>query len=185
MIRQLFKNSNITIVTNGTLLLNQSYDFYNTCKDNNILIEITKYPINFDYEQVVAFLNSMGVRFSFVGSTEIKEKTTHRLCLDENGTQDPVYSFNHCFHSTKCYQYYKGRIYICPCCAYIHNINHYFNKNFIVTKFDYLEVQDIRDEKQILDFLSKPIPFCKYCNVDKRTFKSKWSTSQRNQSEWL
>lgn len=185
MIRNLFENSNIQIVTNGLLLDKQSESFYECCIKNNIHIEITKYPIKFKYEEVVKLLENKNVSYSFVGSTATKDKTTHKLSLDELGRQDPEYSYNNCFHSVKCYQYYNGKLYMCPCCAYIDKVNKYFNKNFIVNEKDYLEISKIENVEQILDFLSNPIPFCKYCDVDKRTFKSQWSISSKKEEEWL
>ncbi len=185
MIRNLFKKSSLKIVTNGTLLLKQKDEFYNCCRDNDILIEITKYPINFDYSKAVEFLKSKNVKHSFVGTTEIKNKTTHKLSLDESGKQDPKYSFDNCFHSTKCYQYYNGKLFMCPCCAYIHNVNNYFNKKFELCEKDYLEVSKIKNFQQILDYLSSPIPFCRYCDVDRRSFKSQWSLSLKKEDEWL
>ena len=185
MTRKLFKESNITIVTNGLLLKKQSEEFYSSCINNNIHIEITRYPINFDYSSVVDFLENKQISYSFVGSTATKDKTTHKLALDESGKQDPEYSYNHCFHSTKCYQYYDGKLFLCPCCAYINKINKYFNKNFEVSDKDYLEISKIKNAQEILDYLSNPIPFCRYCDVDKRTFKSQWSTTSKKESEWL
>ena len=185
MVRGLFKESNLTIVTNGILLKKQSDEFYKCCKENNVHIEITKYPINFNYDEVIEFLKINNISHSFVGSTAIKDKTTHKLALDEYGNQDPTYSYNNCFHSTKCYQYYDGKLFMCPCCAYINKLNKKFNKNFIVTDKDYLEISKIKTLDEILDYLSNPIPFCKYCDVDKRTFKSVWSTSSKKEEEWL
>lgn len=185
LMRNLFPKTQITIVTNGILLNKQSDSFYKSCVENDILIEITKYPIRFDYEKIEHFLQFKGVKYVFVGSTKTKEKTTHRLVLDELGRQDPTYSFNHCFHSTKCHQYYNGRIFMCPCCAYVHKINEFFSKNFIIQKEDYLEVKKIKNIQEILQYLSNPIPFCRYCDVDKRSFKNKWSTSLKDKGEWL
>ena len=125
------------------------------------------------------------ISYSFVGSTAIKDKTTHKLSLDETGKQDPEYSYNNCFHSVKCYQYYDGKLFLCPCCAYINKVNKYFNKKFEISKDDYLEISKIESLQQILEYLSNPIPFCKYCDVDKRTFKSQWSTSKRQENEGL
>lgn len=185
LMRNFFPKTQITIVTNGILLNKQSDDFYKSCINNDILIEITKYPICFDYEKIEQFLQFKGVKYAFVGSTKTKEKTTHRLVLDELGKQDPIYSFNHCFHSTKCYQYYNGKIFMCPCCAYVHKLNEFFSKNFIIQKEDFLEVKKIKNIQEILQYLSNPIPFCRYCDVDKRSFKNKWSTSLKDKGEWL
>jgi hypothetical protein len=37
---------------------------------------------------------------------------------------------------------------------------------------------------EILDFLCKPAPFCKYCNIRKQN-KIEWGISKKERKEWV
>ena len=39
-------------------------------------------------------------------------------------------------------------------------------------------------EAKILEFLAKPIPFCRYCMVDKVKRGLLWETSKKDIKEW-
>ena len=43
--RRHFRKTKIRIVTNGVLLLNKKEDFWKACRDNNIIVEVTKYRL--------------------------------------------------------------------------------------------------------------------------------------------
>ena len=185
IVRNAFHNSNIKIITNGILLPKQDATFWKSVRENNIYIEITKYPIAFNYDDVELLLNAKHVNYGFFGSTKIKQKTSHRLQMDPDGTQNPEYNYKHCFHAGRCVQLYESKLYLCPCCAYSYKLNNAFKSNFEICKEDYLDIYNDIDLNDIEIFINKPIPFCRYCKVDDRTFKNLWATSNKNKEEWI
>ena len=80
--RKAFPNpsTSIDIVTNGLLLLKQEEIFWKTCKDNNVRVSVTKYPINLDFEKMVQTAKRYGVLFNFDGT------------LRDSADKDPVSS---------------------------------------------------------------------------------------------
>ena len=44
--RKYFDIGDVSIITNGILLLDMDDDFWNTCRENNVTIRQTKYPID-------------------------------------------------------------------------------------------------------------------------------------------
>ncbi|MBD5165660.1 radical SAM protein, partial [Helicobacter sp.] len=52
--RKYFPNSAIWLVTNGILLNKQPKEFWESCRENNIEIHPTKYPIKIDWERIEA-----------------------------------------------------------------------------------------------------------------------------------
>lgn len=61
-VRAIFPYVRLYILTNGLLLKRMDKFFYNTCKENDVCIMVTTYPINFDYNSLVEEINSGGYR---------------------------------------------------------------------------------------------------------------------------
>jgi hypothetical protein len=49
---------------------------------------------------------------------------------------------------------------------------------------DSIDIYKAQSAQEIFEFLSKPIPFCKFCYVEKRSFGHKWERSQKDIREW-
>lgn len=55
IVRQYMLNNKIRLMTNGLLLTTPHrlpVDFWETCRKNNIMLSITPYPINIDYDEI-------------------------------------------------------------------------------------------------------------------------------------
>ena len=51
--RRHFPKTRITLVTNGLLLTRQKDEFWQTCRENQITIQVTRYPIKLDFDQML------------------------------------------------------------------------------------------------------------------------------------
>ena len=67
--REAFPHPEIEIMTNGLLLGKQSEEFWASCRECGVSIEITKYPIDFDYKKVMK--NCGGGRCPFLWEKQI------------------------------------------------------------------------------------------------------------------
>ena len=67
MTRKYFPNTTIQLVTNGLLLMQQTDEFWKACKENNIVIVNTKYPINLDCDGMATKAEQFGVEFEHYG----------------------------------------------------------------------------------------------------------------------
>ena len=54
----------------------------------------------------------------------------------------------------------------------------------VKAKYDYIDIYKAKDKKEILEFLSKPVPFCRYCNVDNRKYSFDFEKSNKDINEW-
>ena len=104
--------------------------------------------------------------------------------MDLNGGQNPTESFKLCYHANKCIFLKKGKLYTCPIIANICNFNKYFNKNLEVTNQDYIDIYKAANIMEILNFLAKPVPFCKYCDIQHMTWHNPWKVSEKSIEEW-
>jgi MoaA/NifB/PqqE/SkfB family radical SAM enzyme len=180
--RKYIKTGEIAIITNGILLLKQGVSFWGSCKTNEIRIYITPYPIKLDYEQIIKIAEkySVNVEYFYMGN-----KTSFRkLPLNIEGKKDIIENFKRCTGSNTCVALRDGKMYGCQTIAYIDYFNSYFGQNFKVLEKDYIDIHTATSEDEILDFMCKPLPFCRYCDVDSMKFGIKWSISKKEIGEW-
>jgi MoaA/NifB/PqqE/SkfB family radical SAM enzyme len=179
-----FDSYTAAVVTNGILLNKQSPIFWESCRKNAIEIIITKYPINLNFDFLKDIAEKYGVKIKFWGNTETTIQTMQRVPLDLKGKQNYIRSFKICSISNGCITLKEGKLFTCSLVPHINHFNEYFNQNLQVTKDDYIDIDKAKNIKEILEFLSKPIPFCRYCNIGKKTGFIKWSISKKDIKEW-
>lgn len=182
--RKYFPNTRIRIVSNGLLLLKQEANFWKSCNVNNIIIEITKYPINLDFNQMKTIADRFGVTLEFYDNTGTVQKTSHYVPLDPEGKQDARKNFRKCFHANFTIFLRKGKLFTCTVVPNIGHFNKYFNMNLATSASDSIDIYKAQSAQEIFEFLSKPIPFCRYCYVDKRTSENPWKRSSKDIKEW-
>jgi hypothetical protein len=111
--RRFLPETDIMLVTNGILLPKMGESFWRACRENDIVIVNTRYPINLDYGAIRQTAAAHGVRFRHYGRTDTVIKTSYRMALDLRGTQDPRQSFRDCFHANTYPLLAQGRLYAC------------------------------------------------------------------------
>lgn len=181
--RESFTESEIGIITNGLLLKFMDDKFWSTCRDYKIKIIPTKYPINLDYDEMQAIAKRNKVQYEYFSNTD-DYKYVYHYPLDLEGNQDFQKSFYNCIHSNDCISLKNGKLYTCPIIPHVEHFNNYFNKKVNVNSKDYIDIYAAKNGQEILEFLSKPVKFCRYCNVSQRTYDHKWGTSKKNIKEW-
>lgn len=184
-VREIFPNNDnvrIRLVTNGLLLNKMPQSFWNCCSKNNILLSITKYPINLDYNKIERLASSNGVQFEIF---HVKVTDYMRsLPIDAEGKCDPIYSFKHCPIAHRCC-YLKGdRIYSCPRIPNIHIFNKRYDFHLPISERDYIELTDSISFNDIVSFLDTHNDFCKYCNPDLIT-NIPWKLHSDIENEWI
>lgn len=175
----------IYLLTNGILLSNQNREFWETCKRNNIELTITKYPIKLDFHKIQKMANDYGVSLGFFGSSGNRTKTMRKKSIDLNGKQNINRNFKSCYMSNECIQLYNGKLYTCAVVPYIDFFNEKFGKNLKVSSKDYIDIYKAANKDEILEFLCKPIPFCRYCDIKSTKHGLEWGTTAKEIGEWV
>ncbi|MDR1687320.1 MAG: radical SAM protein, partial [Clostridiales bacterium] len=183
--RKYFPDTELYIVTNGLLLPKQDESFWKLCASNNVSIEITQYPVNFNYSSLRSDMQTRGVKHKAYGNTDSLAKTTYFLPFDLSGCQDSRQSFLNCMHANSCIQLKNGRLYTCTVAANADRFNNYFGTKLSSSSGDYIDIYKAQSANEVLDFLARPIPFCRFCNVDGRTFNHTWGQSEKSIAEWV
>jgi MoaA/NifB/PqqE/SkfB family radical SAM enzyme len=182
--RKYFKTTVIQLTTNGLLLWKQPDEFWLACHKYKIYIEISDYPINMHVDEIQAKRKKYKV---CVGYTLSKETGMFKTPLDLYGAQDVKTNFAVCgaANAGYCVTLRDGGIYVCQTVAHIQFFNKYFGKDLRVTESDYIDIYKAEDKREILDFLHKPIPFCRYCKLAASSEGLEWGVSKREISEWV
>jgi organic radical activating enzyme len=182
--RTYFPNTNIYLITNGLILLEQEKMFWESCKKYDITLSPTKYPINVDYEQIKSKAQGYGVKQAYWSGGGYSKTNFTQCSLDCSGSQEAAYSFSQCWQANRCIFLQDGKLFTCVTIPNIKHFNKYFDKSLIVSDKDYIDIYEAKNINEILEFLSKPIPFCRYCAVSKWTSNNKWELSKCDISEW-
>jgi MoaA/NifB/PqqE/SkfB family radical SAM enzyme len=174
--------SPLRIITNGILLLKQPDTFWQSCKRNNVEIRVTKYPISINLAGIESLAESWCVPLNYFNSDNRK---MYHMVLDKDGMQDPRDSYKRCPNSHGCVSTCRdGKIYPCLVVAFVYRLNRHFGMNFEVTEKDYIDLEKANSMEEIVDFIYKPAPFCRYCNIRAIAYGMDWGISKKNLSEW-
>ncbi|MGN0449889.1 MAG: radical SAM protein [Ruminococcus sp.] len=183
--REFFPDSIIRVVTNGIKLLEMSESFWVACKENNIIIGITEYPIEIDYQERLELIKRKGVQFESFSGDDVPRDEMWRLALDEKGLNRPTENFMRCPRANACVFIKHGKMFNCATMANIDHFNNYFGTDFKLSKDDGIDIYKVKDIDEILSFLATPKPFCRYCNIDNRKYGVRWKVSDFKRDEWM
>ncbi len=202
--RSLWPDSSLMILSNGVILDKFKDDFWKDIKETNTDFHVTKYPINIDnkkYEEI-ALRNGVNIFYDIVKSNKLYDLNTHKVIdnnyhqdgfdwskniLDLKGEQDYKKLFDTCPHRS-IVTYARGNIYYCYVHAHIQAFCDYFKVKIPITKRDYIKIANVKDIKEIDEFLTTPKPLCRFCKQCHNTCYGgdplEWGFSEYKISEW-
>lgn len=184
IVHKYLPSTQVEIFTNGILLEKMSEEFWEVCHNHNVILEVTKYPIQFNYDRVKELAEQNNVNFRYYNG-DIVVKTSMHKPLDLAGKQDKYKSFNACYMANaNCTMLKKGKLYGCTLIPNIETFNKYFGKDIKVTDKDYIDIYDDISADDIFEFLCNPMPMCRYCKVNEWTYNNEWKTTTRSIKEW-
>lgn len=180
--RKYFPEITIYFVTNGVLFANTKDEFWEACKEYDIEVRPTKYPLNINYEIGEEKAKEHNVKYIYYNEAK-QVKTSLHFALDLEGKQKPVHSFLNCF-ITPCNLLKNGKIYTCSIAGNLEHFNKFFGKNIPELDSSYIELEKVKDFSEILTFLATPISLCAYCNSAART-RQPFALSKKDIHEWV
>lgn len=179
--RKYFPDNDLTVVTNGILLNQQKEEFWEKCNEYNVKIAPTVYPIKINWDSIEQKAKKYNVKLDYgyvlSQTMEIRPnqlKSSWHWPMDLEGNKDPLVSFANCNVGNNCVTLHHGKIYTCSLPTGIKHFNKYFGKNLQVTEADGINIYEAKNLTEVLNFIAKPIPFCRYCNVQQRSYNHPW-----------
>lgn len=184
IINKYFPDSIIYLNTNGILLLKQNEKFWEECKKYKVIIIVSGYPLNLDIEKIKEKCKSYDIHFDIYIEKEQEKKISYKTLLNINSTMDPSENFYNCgARNGNCIHLYNGKIYPCAIVSNIRHFNSFFNTNYPVSTLDYIDIHKTT-AAEIGYFLSRPVPFCKYC-IQPPKIASYWKPSKKDIHEYI
>lgn len=182
--RKFFSTAPISVFSNGSLLLKQDERFWETVRDNDIELVVTKYPVNIDYDAIDKKAKSEGVKISYSVTSMDRMKVMYHLSLVEESDMEPIMNYLRCIYPNACSPLKEGRIYPCPIAAHAHHFNEKFDRHLYTGECNSISIYDAKDADEIIEFLKTPIPFCKYCDMKNCKFDVPWTVTKKTVEEW-
>lgn len=179
-----FPLAKINIITNGILLLKMPETFWQKCEQYGIVIEPTKYPIGLDYEAIEAKADEYNVAFRYFNKGMLVMESWYAP-IDIEGKQPIEDNFYGCDRANQCITLKHGRMYTCIIPAHAHHLAKHFNIDLPDFKKDGIDIYEAKNGKEILEFLTKPVSACAYCDRKRNTYGEPWSCSKKAKEEWI
>ena len=171
----------IKIISNGLLIMELDDIIWETCSKLGISVEITCYPIAYNYENLISYLQNKGVNAKLY--VDRRDGVFRADVLNPKGENNIELNYARCRIGGIFPQVKNGKLFRCATAANIFIINNAFDKDFKYTSNDFLNLSDVINDDEIIEFLSSPSSFCKYCDLEFQHFE-KWSISKHSPSEW-
>jgi len=179
--RELLPKAKISILTNGILLLKTLGKIKDILKNNNVIVNVTCYPVNVKYDFIFKLLKQFKIQYYVYNDDLEPIKTLRKHILSHNKRKN---DWDCLMIRSNSIQLKNGKIYICPLQAYIDIFNKQFNESFVVDDDCVLDIYDNKvTDDVILNFYNKKNSFCDYCREPIEG--NKYSTSCREKSEWM
>lgn len=189
IVRKYFPKTRINLLTNGILLLKQEAipeAFWVSCRNNNVTIRLTRYPIKLDYDKIVHICLDQKVQTEIFRDRCSNTQRWSLFRLTENfkhhDDRRNRIKIMRC-QSLNCYQLVEDKIFACSHSAYIRHLNQYFGTKFSITRKDYLQVDKIKGSFHLKKLQLFATPFCRYCQTG--YIESDWSISKKERQEWV
>lgn len=184
IVRKYFQKTKIIMITNAILMKDMPDLFFESCRDNGVELWISRYPINFNYLEIINMLRSKGISATFgnSGNSADSPKEMWGLPLKLAGGMDRQHNFDCCL----CMQYVlrEGFLYPCANSAYIDLFNHFFHKGLPGPKINGVDIYKVQDLGELTRKISQAIPLCEFCDAQNRLPGIPWCVSKKNLCEW-
>ena len=181
--RQYFPVGDLKILTNGILLPQMSDEFWQVCHDTKTVVNYTRYPIKLDIAKIDEMSSKYGVEMAVFNMEDDIKQLVHEP-LDLEGKQNAVKNFYDCYRSNLCITLKHGRMYTCLKAAHVHLFNEYFDKDIKLDEQNSIDIYKAQSGQEILEYLTKPIPMCAYCDRANITTGLEWCISKREIEEF-
>jgi len=185
MCRAYIGDKPLLLYTNGLLFNKMSDEFFDCLKSQNVTVHIGNYlNLSDNAKKQLDKLAKLGIKaeFSREGQSDFI-----KIPLDPTGSQNINYNwYEQCCYGGMCNFIKNGRIYPCLCAGSIEHFNSYFNEKYEVTDRDYFDLHNqYLNYDDFVKFITRPIPFCRYCDFANKKTGLTWCASKKEIGEWI
>lgn len=178
--RRAFPKAQVMLVTNGLLLTRQPDSLWESLAAERVDISISAYPVRIDRDAIQARCERHSIACSY--TEPVREFT--RIPLVPEGDRVPAEMFEMCRRMYDCPFLYRGAVYPCAKIAMSWVLAEEFGCEFPVDDSDRLPIRDARDGYEVLEFLARPVRWCRFCAYDQCS-DYEWATTAKDVGEWV
>lgn len=161
--RALLPETEIELISNGLLIPQQKQEFFDCCRDNDIVISISGYEPSLKIKSnIIKVLEKNNVKYSFRKIVKDFGKN-----IDLSGQNDPKTAMDSCRESD-CHFFRKGRLYKCPFEALGNRFFTYFNLDIKLEGGIDIYSKEINWSREVKKINENPVDSCKYCGKEER-----------------
>ena len=177
--KRYFPKADVRVVTNGILLPAMQDLFWEMCRSNSVILDVTVYPPLKGKEQFFRNLaNSKSVK------TDFHSVSAFSALYNDKGDSDVKRSFLRCRSWQYCPNLREGRLYVCPVPAYVHYFNETFGSHVPEDGWLDIHAQSLSGW-DVLALLDKATSACRYCMFGWKPIRTfPWSHSTRSVKDW-
>lgn len=178
-----FPYTDLSVVTNGLLLPQIGDEVIEAIRDCGVIVDISQYPpTRNQIENIINFVEKNQIEIVL---GEEKTKFMRQFCPHMNSDVEGAYKG--CI-SKGCHFLRGKRLYPCPGVSLLYENREFFEVNITkeMTDNNSFELSDGKENGwEILDGISKPSEFCKYCSSNLEWFD--WQTSGKviKKEDWV
>ena len=184
LVRSILPNTKITINTNGLLLYRMTSQFWQACRECDVTILITPYPVVSVWKYFLAFwlVRKNHIRLK---KYEWCREFRHQLLSQQPRTTD-LRQISSCYLRCKihCTQVRDATLWPCAYAAYFFSLNERFGTSFKSAPADCLPLSDDLTATDVRLWLFRAKPFCSHCGFLSAK-KVKWHISKCERGEWV
>lgn len=187
IVRSIFPDTRIVLLTNGLLLKRMSNSFYEACKLNRVLLNITIYDTGMDYSELSQFLDKKEIEFKIGDEGDFNRRTGKQMekpvsFLLKN-TVDGEDSFRRCYIG-KCFVLRHGKLYFCNYAAYSDLFNRFFETNLPQLSKNGVDIYGVKSKDELISKMMRKCPLCDHCIPAQSNNGIPWAISKQEMSEW-
>ncbi len=176
--RTYFPQAKMKIVTNGMLLLKQQDDFWECLSKTKTDIIISHYPIKLDIKSIRKKAKNYKIKIRYYRGV----LPWFKMAFDLTGRYDAKDNFSKCTAALNCVELRDGKIATCQYILKMTYFKEYFKKDIEISETDFIDIYKAENIDEILEFISRPVPFCRYCTL--KYSPVEWGQSKKDISEW-
>ncbi len=191
--RREFPETELIILTNGLKLVELEHgpqgNLWQICRDYDVHITVTVYPIKIDYKAIEEKAGEYGVSLAMSSDIHASEltkvvKISDKHTMDLEGKVARFYCVN-CLYFNKFSVLKDGRLYMCPIAAHSNIFNEAFGTDLKLQEKDFLDIYQVGHWEEAAEFTSDYVPFCSYCDLKKWRPYSQWKASKKTIDEYV
>lgn len=179
--RKAFPDARLCLMTNGLLVTRMQDAVWRALHDCHAVLLCDDYPIDLPKERIAELAAEHDVSLEWMPpATEF-----FRAPIDASGSCDPERAFTACQLQSNCAIMRDGRMYACAHIAYADAPADRFGlPQILPTPEDSIALAEARDGDEVIRFLTRPAPWCRFCEYE-HVEPFEWARTGRTADEWV